>query len=146
MKIHTPLHIFGIGLVCFCTMLTGCVRTQVGDFPPEERIALLKKGVQTKTQVARILGSPAAVTFFEPTSFIYVKAVQEKIAFLPHETVERKVLVISFDSSDKIQNIRSLSLKDGKKISFSGQYTPTAEKELNVIEQLLGNIGRFSNY
>ena len=146
MKIRMSFYILGIGFACFCTSLSGCVRTQIGDYPPEERIALLKKGVHSDEQVARILGSPATTTVFAPPSFVYVKAMQERTAFMPPKTVERKVLVVSFDNSGKIKDIQTLSLQDGQKVSFSEQHTPTAEKELSIMEQLLGNIGRFSDY
>ena len=40
------------------------------------------------------------------------------------------------------QNTLVMTLKDGKVIAYNGRETPTRGRELTILEQLLGNVGR----
>ena len=52
------------------------------------------------------------------------------------------MVAITFDKDDKVTEVKDLSLKDGYQIAYDRQSTPTRGKQLNWVEQLLGNIGR----
>ena len=50
---------------------------------------------------------------------------------------------ISFNKdNDQVETVNQYSLKDGKLIAFNGRETPTRGRELTVLEQLLGTVGR----
>ena len=44
----------------------------------------------------------------------------------------------------RLQTIKSYDLADGRDITMVARITPTAGKELTVLEQIMGNVGRFS--
>jgi outer membrane protein assembly factor BamE (lipoprotein component of BamABCDE complex) len=55
------------------------------------------------------------------------------------------VVQITFDKdSEKVTDVKTLTLKDGKVFAYNGRETPTRGRELSGLEQLLGNIGRGS--
>ena len=43
-----------------------------------------------------------------------------------------------------MESVNNYTLKDGKVIAFNGRETPTRGRELTILEQLLGNVGRGS--
>ena len=49
---------------------------------------------------------------------------------------------LTFNDAGRLQRIKSYDLKDGQDITMVSRITPTAGKELTILEQLLGNVGR----
>ena len=43
------------------------------------------------------------------------------------------------------QDVKILGLEDAQKIEMVDRVTPTAGKELTILKQIFGNIGRFEN-
>ena len=58
--------------------------------------------------------------------------------------VERKVVVFHFDESSVLRKIDQVDLAAGQDIDIVSRTTPTAGKDLSFLEQMLGNVGRFS--
>ena len=50
--------------------------------------------------------------------------------------------MITFDESGVVAEITSVSLDDARAIEFAEDETPTRGRELTLLEQLFGNIGR----
>ena len=44
----------------------------------------------------------------------------------------------------RVRDIKQYELKDGKEVDMVARKTPTSGKELTVLEQILGNVGKFS--
>jgi outer membrane protein assembly factor BamE (lipoprotein component of BamABCDE complex) len=58
----------------------------------------------------------------------------------------REVTVVTFDkASEQVTKVDVLALKDGRRLAYNKRETPTRGRELTVIEQLLGNVGRGMN-
>jgi hypothetical protein len=43
-----------------------------------------------------------------------------------------------------VETVNTYTLKDGKVIAFNGRETPTRGREMTILEQLLGSVGRGS--
>ena len=55
----------------------------------------------------------------------------------------RNVVAVTFDKdTEVVKTVDTMSLKDGKVVAFNGRETPTRGRELTILEQLLGNVGR----
>jgi outer membrane protein assembly factor BamE (lipoprotein component of BamABCDE complex) len=54
------------------------------------------------------------------------------------------VIYIAFDAADRVESIGTLDLDDGKKIVFVDRTTPTAGQRITILQQLIGNLGRFA--
>lgn len=103
----------------------------------------MKVGEDTKSTVMGKLGSPSATSTFDNNVWYYVSQVSDRTAFYKPHVVRRDVVAIGFDKADeKVASINSYALKDGKVIAFNGRETPTRGRELSIIEQLLGTVGR----
>ena len=49
---------------------------------------------------------------------------------------------VTFDKSEKVASIKTVKLTDGVQIAYEKRETPTRGRELSVIEQILGGLGR----
>ncbi|OYU70234.1 MAG: cell envelope protein SmpA [Alphaproteobacteria bacterium PA2] len=103
----------------------------------------VKAGVDTKTSVRVRLGSPSATSTFDPNVWFYIDQIKQTVAFQRPVTTRRDVTAIKFNKdSELVETVNQYSLKDGKLIAFNGRETPTRGRELTVLEQLLGTVGR----
>ena len=49
-----------------------------------------------------------------------------------------------FDERDVVSDVVSYTEADGKPVEIVSRVTPTAGQELNILQQLFGNLGRFN--
>jgi outer membrane protein assembly factor BamE (lipoprotein component of BamABCDE complex) len=103
----------------------------------------VKIGVDTKSTVRGRLGSPSATSTFDTNTWFYMNQMKSRVAFKRPEIVARNVTAIDFDKdSEVVMSVRTYTLKDGKVIAYNGRETPTRGREMTVLEQILGNVGR----
>ena len=139
-----PNNIFALVVVGVC--LVGCARdiNLRGNLPPAETISRLLIGEQTRQDVAEIMGTPSTTsTFANSETWFFISAKTTQFAFYPIQEVERDIYALEFDQRGILKNIKTLGLSDGEKIEIVQRETPTMGRELSLIEQLIGNLGRF---
>ena len=124
-----------------CAPISSTHGFQALDVKPAE----LKVGEDTKSTVLERLGSPSVVSTFDPNLWFYMSQSVEQIAFYKPRVTNRDVVVVSFDEGEKVQEINTFKLADGRVIAFNGRETPTRGRELTILEQLIGNVGRAGN-
>jgi len=130
-----------------CFAILACTPTLEvrGYVPNETAISKLKKGYDTRRNVARLVGSPSSVSTFESKTWYYISKRSEHLAFFEEKVLDQQVVAIDFDDSGKISDIRRYKMDDSRKIVLVGRVTPTRGRELGLLEQLFGNIGRFTS-
>lgn len=113
----------------------------------EDKLKLIAVGQTSEAQVGALLGSPSTTSTFAEwgTTYYYISSETEAVAFLAPELIDQQVVAIGFDKDGKVQAVKRYGMKDGKQIAFVGRETPTRGKELTVLEQLFGNLGRFNS-
>ena len=116
-----------------------------GYLMSRDRVAEIEPGVQTRADVADILGSPSAQSTFDDSKWYYVGERTETVAFFKPKVLERLVLVVEFDESGEVEALREYDLEDGRLIQLVERTTPTAGKDMTFLEQFIGNIGRFNS-
>ncbi len=125
-----------------CSPVTSTHGFQVVEAKPAD----VKIGEDTKSTVMERLGSPSVVSTFEPNVWFYVSQTMQKKAFYKPKTTDRSVVAVTFDeASEKVTSVNQYDLGDGKQIAFNDRETPTRGRELSILEQLLGNVGRVGN-
>jgi outer membrane protein assembly factor BamE (lipoprotein component of BamABCDE complex) len=107
-------------------------------------IAELEPGVQTKDGILRLLGSPSSTGPFDDSTWYYISEQSRSVAFLRPHAVDRQVLVVRFDDQGILDEVGTLRGEDGREVVLVSRQTPTAGHELTLVEQLVGNIGRFN--
>ncbi|MGC1303848.1 MAG: outer membrane protein assembly factor BamE [Caulobacteraceae bacterium] len=96
----------------------------------------------TRSSVLSKLGSPTTSGAFDNNTWYYISQQTEKYVYYMPKVQKRDVVAITFDKGDKVVVVKELTLKDGYQIAYDRRETPTRGRELNWLEQLLGNIGR----
>ena len=126
-------------LVSGCTPTTAFQGFQAIDAKPQD----VKVGQDSKGSVMAKLGTPSAVSTFDPNVWFYISQVTQYESFYMPRTIRRDVVAVSFDkSSEAVTDVDVLTLKDGRVIAYNGRETPTRGRQLSILEQLLGNLGQ----
>ena len=60
------------------------------------------------------------------------------------KVLDQSVLAVDFDERGFVSGLRRYTLEDGRIIDPVSRETPTLGREFGFIEQLFGNIGRFT--
>ena len=124
-----------------CAPITSYSGFQAIESDPKD----VKVGTDTKSTVRGRLGSPSATSTFDPNVWFYMNQIKQRVAFRRPQVVARNVTAITFNKeSEQVESVNNYTLKDGKVIAFNGRETPTRGRELTILEQLLGNVGRGS--
>jgi outer membrane protein assembly factor BamE (lipoprotein component of BamABCDE complex) len=125
----------------------GCVKniTTSGYNFDESTLARLLSEESTKPRVQRLLGSPSATSDFGQETWYYIHREFESVAFLPPKLKSQHVMAIRFDESGKIVSAKKYDEANARNILVSKEITPTEGHDLSMVEQLLGNLGRFNS-
>ena len=124
-----------------CAPITSYSGFQAIESDPKD----VKVGTDTKSTVRGKLGSPSATSTFDPNVWFYMNQVKQRVAFRRPTVIARNVTAITFNKeNEQVESVNNYTLKDGKVIAFNGRETPTRGRELTILEQLLGNVGRGS--
>jgi len=117
---------------------------QRGFAPTPGSVEKLEIDTQSREDVVRLIGTPSAVATFNPNVWYYISQKQESFAFLRPWITDQSVMQLTFNESGRLQTMKKYDLKDAEHITMVSRITPTAGKELTILEQILGNVGRFS--
>lgn len=132
----TALALAGLGMAC------SPVRDTHGFTAATPEQTKVEPGVDTKETVLKRLGTASTESMVDQLTWYYVTSVQERFAFYEARTVDRTVLAIRFREDGVVDSIDSFGMERGKVVRYSEDRTPTRGRELGIIEQIFGNVGR----
>jgi outer membrane protein assembly factor BamE (lipoprotein component of BamABCDE complex) len=137
------LRILSIALAL--NILSGCeTRTTFhGSLPKLTELQSLKHGLTKKSDVKILLGPPSTMSTFGPEIWYYIGTKLEQKSIDKPKLIKRDIVEIRFDPQGILAEVRILDTSAQSPVSPTTRITPTAGKQLNVIQQLLGNVGRF---
>ena len=126
-------------LTTACAPVVGQNGFQAIDAKPMDIVA----GTDTKQTVLARLGTPSTTSTFESDSiWYYISQVTEKYTYNRPQVTQRSVTEITFNEAGQVAEVRTLGLDDGQRLAMNGRETPTRGRQLTILEQLLGNVGR----
>lgn len=140
MRIRTPL-LAALLMLGACAPVASTHGFVALDVKPSE----VKVAEDTKSTVLERLGSPSTKSTFDDNTWYYLSQGVERFAFYRPRVTKREIVAVAFDDAEKVKAVNSYTLADGKVIALNGRETPTRGRELTVLEQLLGNVGRVAN-
>lgn len=141
-------NLFGLLIVALATMGTAACEDQLdvrGNVPDPKALAQLKPGISTRADVTQKLGAPSTVATFDKETWYYIGGRVKTVAFFAPEVLMRQVVTIRFDKSGRVAQIRKTDATKTKQIQLVDRVTPTKGKKLTILQQLIGNIGRFGS-
>jgi outer membrane protein assembly factor BamE (lipoprotein component of BamABCDE complex) len=118
----------------------GYVPTQ--DAKPQE----INPSTDTKASVLASLGSPSVEGTFdedvEQDTWYYINQVRERYAYLRPQVQEQTITAISFNADGQVTKVAEYGIEDRRVVNYENRETPTRGRELSVLEQVFGTIGR----
>jgi outer membrane protein assembly factor BamE (lipoprotein component of BamABCDE complex) len=114
-----------------------------GNLPDPEIVSKISPGVDTRADVASLLGSPSTISSFQDSKWYYIGQKSTQFAFFAPEVLERKIIEVTFDPTGKVAESKIYTLDDAQEINTVDRITPTEGRELTILQQILGNVGRF---
>ncbi len=138
MKTLAPL-IMSLILISACTPTKSTRGNLVEDF----RMSEITPGVSTRKNVLHSLGSPTTIAPFDDNVWYYIGQKMEKKGIFDPEVKEEKVVVVAFNEEGIVETMEEI---DSERLNVPKvrDKTHTGGNEVTIMEQLLGNVGRFN--
>jgi len=133
-----------VAALLFAVAACSPIKRSNGYMPDAELVDQLRPGVHDMASVSTLLGNPTSAANFSDDTWFYIARSSEQVAFFEQKLVSQDVLALRFDENGVLQNVQRFSLDDARHVEMVERITPTRGNELTVMEQLFGNIGRFS--
>jgi outer membrane protein assembly factor BamE (lipoprotein component of BamABCDE complex) len=136
-------------LLLLASLTSGC---SVVEFPPqvrgnkvtEDQLKDLVPGTSTRNDVTSVLGSPTAKGTFDDNTWIYISEVTQPRIGRVQGVNSQNVVALTFNDSGVLTSVKQMSKKDSKSVDVVARATPSPGSEASFMQQLLGNVGRFS--
>ena len=108
-------------------------------------LSQIQPGVTSREQVERLLGSPSTIGTFDKESWFYVSQRSEVMSFYQADITQQDVVRVDFDANGIVSDVRAHGLELAQAVQPDPNQTRTMGNELTVVQQFIGNIGRFNS-
>lgn len=114
-----------------------------GNIVDADRRAEISVGTSTRDDVFRAMGSPTTVSPFDNNIWYYMGQKTEKHGIFDTEVVDEKIVSVTFDDEGIVRNLKEM---DNARVDVphNSNQTPTYGNEVTIMQQLLGNLGKFN--
>ncbi|WP_198378730.1 outer membrane protein assembly factor BamE [Neoroseomonas rubea] len=113
-----------------------------GNHVDADRLSQITPGVQTRSDVEALLGSPSARGTFDDDNWYYISARTRTQPGRFLEVEGQRVVAISFNRQGVVANVRELTQADGRDVQMVSRETPVPGNDRSLLQALFGNIGR----
>ena len=96
----------------------------------------------SKDQVKLALGSPDTTGTINGDAYYYIATTQKSYAFFKPWEIDRQVMAVYFNKGGTVDQVGHYGLKDGIVVNYAKDETPARGKDLNMLEQLFGNLSQ----
>ena len=129
------------------SLVNGCAQPIElhGNRINSESLKSIIPGKSTDKDVLKILGTPVIKQEYGSQKWIYIRNKSQKAIFSGTKFLERIVVRISFNEKGVATSINIIPNDERLSIDFAKRKTPTAGQEITILQQLIGNFGRFEN-
>lgn len=105
---------------------------------------MLEQGITSKERVLRIMGSPTIISNFDNReTWIYYAQDIKKFLFFKADIIDRKVVIIRFDNSNIIKELKKVTMDDEQRnLYFATNKTPVLEHKTGFFKSIFGNVGQ----
>lgn len=137
-----------ISIIFAAGLLTACNPTlrNHGYIATADKPQAVEVGSDTKASVLSRLGNPSIKGTFDEEldadTWYYMSATRQRFAYLRPVIEERNITAISFNGDGQVTKIAEYGIEDGQYVNYVDRKTPTRGRELSVLEQVFGTLGR----
>lgn len=151
-QLFRQLHRYVLSRRSLAGLLASSALLLYGCAPPVPRGALIDKedysqltpNTSTQAEVMDILGSPTSHATFDDNTWLYVSMTKYLVP-LAHPAIDKqRVIVLNFDDKGILRKMNVLGRHDAIPVYMVSDKTPTPGTQISVIQELLGNVGRYN--
>ncbi len=131
------------GLLAGCSVVSSSYQVRGNRVDPEV-LKELVPGTSSRTDVTSLLGSPTAKAVFDDNTWFYItETTHSRVGRTPGVTGQQ-VVTMDFDAKGTLKTVRTLDQDAGAPVEVVSRTTPSPGSEATFLQQLLGNVGKFS--
>ena len=116
---------------------------QRGNRVTEDQLREITPGVQTKTDVQALLGSPTQTSTFGDGEWYYISSKTRQRPGRELAVSDQQTVVVAFEPSGVVREVRTVTEADGRRVDMVSRETPVPGNDRTLLQALFGNIGRF---
>ena len=133
--------------------LAGCaVPPGLFSYPPQVRgnkldddqVAQLVVGTSTQQDATALLGTPTARATFDDKVWLYISQITRPSIAGTQSVQNQSVFILSFDDRGVLAKVQKRNADDALSVSVVSRTTPSPGTDATFLQQLLGNVGRFT--
>lgn len=141
-----------LSTVLIAATLGACSGPDFMTFPPQTRgnmvdpelLTQLVPGTSSRADATALIGSPTARGTFDDNTWIYIGEVTKPVIGGTLDVRNQEVVVLTFDQGGVLRKIEKKGLGDSQDLAMVSRSTPSPGNDASLLQQLLGNVGRFS--
>ena len=122
-----------------CTPTVAQRGNMVEDFQIEQVTPLQS----TRSDVLRAMGSPTTKSTFDPNVWYYIGQETHKKGIFDPKVQEERIVLVAFNDDGFVEMIEDID-RERLNIPYVREKTPTHGNETTVVQQFLGNLGKFN--
>ncbi len=125
--------------------LTSCspIVAQRGNMLDEYQVTEINPGESKRSDVLRALGSPTTRSTFDSNVWYYIGQETEKRGIFDPKVVKERIFLIAFNDAGTLETVEEIE-RERLNIPYTRDKTPTHGNDITLIQELLGNLGRFN--
>ena len=133
--------VYGTLLLSACSPI---VETR-GNLISDLKYAEIQPMVSTRADVSQKWGPPTVVSTLDPNTWYYIGETTAQKGIYAPAVQKRRMICVKFDpATDTVASLADIDPKTAKNIDPVDRKTPTAGKEYTVLQQFIGNLGKYN--
>lgn len=139
-KSHSILFLFAMAvLLPACTPTTA----QRGNMLEDHQVQQIAPGVHSKIDVLKLLGSPTTQAPFDENIWYYLGQNTEKSGIFDPRVTKERIVIVAFNEDGTVRTVQDVD-PNRIDVPIESAVTVTRGNEPTIVQQFLGNIGRFN--
>lgn len=113
-----------------------------GYVPPDDELAQLTVGQDTRDSVAETIGAPLSQSLLDrDDAWYYIASRRQTLGLREPQILSRQIVAIRFTEAGTVENIERFGLEDGRIVTLSARVTDPSVSERGLLRQIFSNIG-----
>ena len=109
-----------------------------------DQLKELVVGTSTKADATSLIGSPTIRATFDENRWLYIsETTHPRIGRTPG-ILTQNVTELRFDEKGVLRGVKQFGPDDSRSVTVASRATPSPGSEASFLQQLLGNVGKFS--
>jgi outer membrane protein assembly factor BamE (lipoprotein component of BamABCDE complex) len=117
---------------------------QRGSRVDPDALRELIPGTSSRADVQALIGSPTAKATFDDNTWIYISQITTTRIGRTPGVRKQDVVILSFDQAGTLRGIAKRTKADSEPIAMAAGATPSPGSEASFLQQLFGNVGKFT--